>query len=146
MLGTTGLNDQPIHFPMRRAKTAAVSHRALQIQSGFDLDDYIYNSHMLGHRIYEEVDDVTIELRVSSKAIFHFRERPISAHQVISAIDSNGFYKVSAKLPWTVHLVPFLLSMGNGLEVIAPDRLRDKVLQMLVSSIESYRAAEITDR
>jgi len=142
LLGTSGLSDQPRHFAMQRIKNAAVSHRALQIQSGFDLDGYIYNSHMLSHRLYEELGDIKIELKVSSKAIFHFRERPISAHQVISAIDQSGFYKVSAKLPWTVHLVPFLLSMGNGLEVISPVRLREHVLQMLVSSIEKYMTYE----
>ena len=58
---------------------------------------------------------------------------------------SKWFHKVSAKLPWTVHLVPFLLSMGNGLEVISPLRLRDHVLQMLVSSIEKYMTSESTD-
>ena len=138
LLGTTGLSDPPRHFAMQRIANAEVSHRILQIQSGFDLDEYIHNSHMLSHRLYEEPEDITLELQVTEEAIFHFRERPLSEQQTICTVASSGMYEVSADLPWTVHLVPFLLSMGSGIEIIRPARLRDRVQDLLQRALRTY--------
>jgi predicted DNA-binding transcriptional regulator YafY len=124
---------------MQRIVQAEISHKNSQLQPAFDLDAYIQGSHMLSHRLYQEPDDIAIELRVNSTAIFHFRERPLSERQVISPSDQSGFYRVRAELPWTVHLVPFFLSMGNAVEVIEPAVLRNKVREQLLNSLESYK-------
>ena len=139
LLGTTGLSDPPRHFAMQRMGNAEVSHRSSQTQLGFDLDEYIHNSHMLSHRLYEEPEDIRLELKVTAGAIFHFRERALSERQLIFPVNEDGLYEVSADLPWTVHLVPFLLSMGSGVEVIRPARLRDQVQKLLASSLANYK-------
>jgi predicted DNA-binding transcriptional regulator YafY len=138
LLGTSGLSDPPRHFAMQRIKNAGVSHRPSQFQPRFDLDTYIHNSHMLSHRLYDEPEDIKLELLVASDTIFHFRERPLSERQYISAVSAGGFYKVSAEIPATVHLMPFLLSMGVGVEVIAPAAIRKEIQNKLILMLHSY--------
>jgi predicted DNA-binding transcriptional regulator YafY len=80
-------------------------------------------------------------LKVNSSTIFHFRERKLSLDQEISGPDSiDGAFMVKASIANTVLLVPFLLSMLEGIEVISPESIRLKMIEHLAKMVSNYRA------
>jgi predicted DNA-binding transcriptional regulator YafY len=57
--------------------------------------------------------------------MYHFRERPLSENQrVTEPEEGQTWYLVTAEVPDTILLVPFLLSMGHWIEVLEPQTVR----------------------
>lgn len=139
LLGTKGLADKPRHFALHRMSAAEVDHRPLQVQSDFDLDRYIQDSNMLSHTLDGQKSPVELKLRVAPDTLFHFKERRLSSDQTIGpASRRGGWYAVTATVPYTVLLVPFLLSMGGGIEVLGPSEVRDETVKRLRAAATHY--------
>lgn len=138
LIATKGLSDTPRYFGLQRMANVSVSHRHHQDQEGFNFDSYITNSN-LSSRLRAEPENIDLELIIRKDAIYHFRERPLANNQTIGEPESDGRYSVAAHIPWTVALLPFLLSLGAGVQVIAPARLRLQVQTALEESAALYR-------
>lgn len=138
LIGAQGVSDHFRYYGLQRMRNVEVSHKAHQHREGFDLDDFIAGSN-LSSRMREEPENIDLELIVRKDAIYHFRERPLANNQVIGEPDSDGRYSVAANIPWTVALLPFLLGLGAGVEVITSARLRLQVQTALEESAALYR-------
>jgi predicted DNA-binding transcriptional regulator YafY len=139
LLATKGSSDIPHHFALHRMSDARVVPRPVQDRPDFDLDDYIEDSHQLSHRLDGQAPPIALQLRVAPKALFHFAERPLSADQQIAPPRSaDGWHLVSATVPETMLLLPFLLSLGPWIEVLAPASVRSQCTQWLRQASAYY--------
>ncbi len=137
LLATKGLGDKPHHYALHRMRTAEVDHRPAQEQPDFDLDRYIEESHQLSHTI--DMEPVELKLRVAPGTLYHFRERPLSPEQTIGrATGPQGWHVVTAHVPVTFLLVPFLLSMGGGIEVLSPASVREEMAERVRAMAAHY--------
>ncbi len=138
LLATKGLSEPPRHFALHRMTKAHVAPQPQQARPDFDLDGYIRDSHQLSHRLTAEAPPVSLKLRVAPDALFHFTERPLSSDQSIGAARrSDGWHVVTATVPETVLLVPFLVSVG-GIEVLGPPSVRNATAKWLRAAAAHY--------
>ena len=140
MPSVEGLSDLPIHYALHRIQSAELVSKPNQTPANFDLDHYIQASHQLSHALDAPNSLIHLKLKVNSKAVYHFAERPLSIEQKISKIkgDSDHFL-VEVIVPPTVLLKPFLVSFGAAVEVLEPLKLRQEVIDMLQSSVALYK-------
>ena len=139
LVAIKGLSDLPRHFALQRASQAEVHFQPAQPRPEFDLDDYIRESHQFSHVLDGQEPPVSLKLRVAPEALFHFAERPLASSQKLVK-EPDGWYLVTAEIPDTVLLVPFLVSMGPWIEVIGPEGVRAKVARWLRDSSTHYAA------
>jgi len=146
LLATEGLSDMPrFPYPLQRVNEVQISHRPCQERAGFNLDNYIRDSHQLSHVLDGKTQTIELKLRVMDAALYHFRERPLSSEQKIG--DPNLTDKsclLTANIPDTVLLVPFLLSMGGWIEVLGPPRVRVEMARR-ARHIAGHYAADVLD-
>ncbi|AMS31742.1 hypothetical protein AEM42_03815 [Betaproteobacteria bacterium UKL13-2] len=130
LVAVTGLDEAPRPYPLHRASAAAQLAEVSQADSNFDLDAYISATHNFSHALDSQAVPVTLELSVAPEAMYHFRERKLTAEQqILEPSTPGGWYKVIAEVPETIQLVPFLLSMGPWIEVLGPATVREEVAE-----------------
>jgi predicted DNA-binding transcriptional regulator YafY len=142
LVAIKGLSDAPRHFPLHRMTEANASAQLAQTRLDFDLDRYIHDSHQFSHVLDADAPLEVLKLRVAPETIYHFRERALSTDQSIGpARRSDGWRVVTATVPVTVLLVPFLLSMGPWIRVLEPPSVRDETAKRLHAAAAHYSAA-----
>ncbi len=139
LLAATGLSDPPVHFALQRVKAAHVVPQFAQRRPDFDLDRYIDDSHQLSHKLDQTAEPLQLKLRVAPQAMFHFLERPLAGDQSIEPAKApDGWQVVTATVPETILLVPFLAGMGPWIELLEPLALRAKLAGWLHESGSHY--------
>lgn len=141
LVATKGLGDTPRHFALHRMAEADVHFQAAQPRPDFDLDKYIEASHQFSHVLDVDANKppVNLKLRVAPQTLYHFLERPLSADQPKKPPKGpDGWYLVTATVPETILLVPFLVGMGAGIEVLEPASIRAEVAKWLRDSFAHY--------
>ncbi len=125
-------------FAAHRIVQAEVLNRAAIDRPDFNLDAYIAATHRMSFTTGEG-PWVELQLRVQAEALWHFRERPLCEDQSISTTpDAQGRSLVSARLPMSELLVPFLLGLGGGVEVLGPPEVRAEVARRLREAVGWY--------
>jgi len=125
LVAIKGLADSPRHFALHRMSDVDVHFQHAQDRPEFDLKKYIFDSHQFSHVLDEKAPPLSLKLRVAPETIYHFRERPLSSDQKDRPPKGDEpWHIVTATMPKTMLLVPFLLSMGPGVEVLEPEAIR----------------------
>jgi predicted DNA-binding transcriptional regulator YafY len=141
LVASEGLSGKPRNYPLQRVKEASASQHRLEEPLGFNLDRYIEETHQLSHVLNSAESPLTLKLRVSPNAIHHFRERPLAVDQMIGTVaDSGDWHVVTATVPDTILLVPFLVSMGPWIEVLEPAAVRARTFQWLRDTCAMYQS------
>jgi predicted DNA-binding transcriptional regulator YafY len=132
--------EAPFHYPLHRIESAVICDEAAEQHFGnFNLRKYIADTHQFSHVLNKSLDPVLVKLRVSPQAFYHFDERPLANGQQVShPTDHEPWYIVTAKIPITVLLVPFILSMGPWVEVLEPKALRSEVIKRARGIAQNY--------
>jgi hypothetical protein len=82
-------------------------------------------------------------LRVAPESIYHFRERPLSNDQVETLpAGDEPWHIVTATVPRTILLMPFLVSMGPWIEVLAPADVRAEAAKWIDGMWVHYASEE----
>ena len=137
LLAVRSAADRPLHYAMHRMGAARVLPRQAQHPPDFELDDYIDRSHQLSH-VLDQGEPLQLVLRASPDALFHFQERRLSQDQDIALPDPvSGWSQVTATVPKTMLLMPFLVSIG-GIEVLAPPEIRQQVATWHRTAAQCY--------
>ncbi len=94
------------------------------------------------------IEWVDLRLRVAPRALFHFRERKVKGTvEVTWAPDQRDYGRdedpgtwgvVVAKMPYTVQLLPFLLSLGQWIRVESPESIREQMRTVVGGMVEHY--------
>jgi len=137
LLGTHSFDDPPKHYALHRARNLQVLPDPAITQDHFDLDRYIQQTGQLSHGLGEGL--IELVLRVAPETFWHFKERPLTAEQTYT--DPSGtdpWYRVTAHLPHTYLLVPWLLSMGGWIEVLGPPAVRAEMKARLDTAAAHY--------
>lgn len=125
-------------FAAHRIIRAEVLTSAAIERDGFNLDTYIAQTHRMSFTTGEG-QWVDLQLRVQPDALWHFRERPLCEGQSISDNpDAEGRSLVNARLPMNELLVPFLMGLGGGVEVLGPPELRAEIAVRLREAVARY--------
>jgi predicted DNA-binding transcriptional regulator YafY len=129
LIASLRLGGKPIHYAMHRVKSVALlPRRPADTRPDFDIDAYIESQHQLAHVRDDRPSPLSLELLVHEKALFHFRERPLlPAQSEPEAYSRDGWYRVTATVPNTDMLVPYLWSHAPWVEVLGPPSVRDDV-------------------
>lgn len=128
LVAVKGLSDVPRHFALHRMTDADVHFQRAQPRPDFNLQQYIIDSHQFSHVLDADAPPLALRLRVAPEAMFHFRERPLSHDQDETPPGaSEPWFTVTANVPKTLLLVPFLVSLGPWIEVMAPAALRSEI-------------------
>lgn len=135
LVATRELSDAPTTFALHRVRTASVATRAIPPRE-FDIDRYLEDTQHLSHPL-DGGAPVELTLRVAPETLYHFKERPLW-NQVLGEPDRSGHVKVTARVPHGVVLVPFLLSMSPGVQVLAPEAVRAEVARRLRAAARMY--------
>jgi predicted DNA-binding transcriptional regulator YafY len=125
-------------FAVHRIRSAAVLLRRAIDREGFDLQRYIADTHGMS---FTATTDPPVELKllVNPGALWHFDERPLSVNQRIARTPgADGRHSVTAVLPLNEMLVPFLLSLGGDIEVVAPPEVRADIARRAGQAAAHY--------
>lgn len=142
LLAVRGLSDSPIAYALHRVKSIAVKPVQAHGREDFNIDDYIRASHQLSHALDDQPQAMGIKMKVSPQWLYHFEERPLCEGQKIVKPQRAGDWAlVTAPIPITHMLRPFLASMGPGVEVLEPASLRIELAQWLHEAAALYSSA-----
>lgn len=138
LVASKGSDPVVIHYALQRASNPSVEmNHVRMVPEGFDLDEHIDSTHRFSHQTGPEMNLV---LEVNEEAIFHFKERPLTADQKIKKVSGTDTYKVSAVIPDSYYLRPFLLSMRANVTVLEPIDLRKSLAVELKQMVANYTA------
>ena len=94
------------------------------------------------------IEWVDLRLRVAPRALFHFRERTVKGTVAVTWApdqrdsgrdeDPGTWGVVVAKMPYTVQLLPFLLSLGQWIRVESPESIREQMRTVVGGMVEHY--------
>ena len=128
LVAIKGLSDAPRHFALQRMSEADVHFQPAQPRPEFDLQQYVVDSHQFSHVLDAGEAPAHLKLRVAPETIYHFRERPLSSDQKETPPEGDEpWHIVTATVPRTKLLMPFLVSMGPWIEVVEPVDVRDEM-------------------
>jgi predicted DNA-binding transcriptional regulator YafY len=143
LVATQGLADPPRHYALHRMKSADALPNPAQPRPDFDLDRHIENTHQFSHALNNDPTPIELKLRVAPEGMFHFTERPLSTNQTVTPpAETGGWHTVTATIPKTMLLRPFLASMGPYIEVLGPQELRAELAQWSRGMSDLYRGDE----
>ncbi len=139
LLAVKELSDPPIHYALQRVQSANSTPKRAQERKDFDLDRYIHQTHQLSHALDQKCVPELIKLKVQAQTLFHFKERPLAENQTIIEPTKDGDWAVvTASIPITLLLRPFLASMGPGIEVLEPLQLRQDLASWVSEMASLY--------
>ena len=138
LIGSKQITDTPRHYALHRINSAAPTDAPGHSPGDFDLDEYIDSTHLLSHALDPNDAPIHLRLAVANEALYHFRERPLSVNQTISEGPTPDWHEVGAEIPNTVLLVPFLLSMGPWIKVLAPDNVKAEMAKRVAAMAANY--------
>lgn len=143
LIAVKGLSDHPRHYALHRIQSAAVRPYMAEVRPNFDLDRYIHESHQLSHILGADTEPVLLRLKVAQQTMFHFQERPLCVDQRIEPCgEDSGWSIVTAQIPITILLKPFLLSLGSGVEVLEPASLRHTMQAWIAETARLYNETQ----
>ena len=104
--------------------------------------------HRSAERPKPEIDIQDLRIRVAPRALFHFKEHQLGRGQTIegdaaanlSDANPETWPIVSTRVPYTVQLLPFLLSLGPWVIVDSPPEIRRQMQAVVAATVEHYAA------
>ncbi len=121
-------------FAMHRILSVTASDEPVKIPSGFSIDDLI----AAGEFGFGEGRQIKLEAVFHHGVGDHLFETPISADQVLADL-GDGNVKLKATVADTQQLVWWLLGLGDGVEVVKPAALRNKMVGAIEGMARLYR-------
>ena len=132
LVATANDHDDIRLYTIHRIHNADILDEAVIIPHGFHIDEYIAK----GSLNFGSCELIKIEAYVSDWLCKILNETPLSNDQ---KIDRNGDKnKLTASIENTWQLKWWLLSQGNGIEVIKPQKLRKKIKEELSNALNQY--------
>lgn len=120
-------HETPAHFVLHRAERAEATSQPSRDIPGFNAAHYVGTQNGLQ---FLTGKTIRLRLRISGYLATILRERPLATDQGISAVD-DGWHQLTATLPESEQIEWWLASWGDQCEVLAPKRLRTRMIERL---------------
>ncbi len=101
-------------------------------------DDYF--SDIVGVTKYLEYSPIKIGLWVSEALYPYIQTKPLHGSQKLKRVCADGC-ELEIEVRPNYELEQLILSYGEGLRVLYPVSLRDRIKERLVTSLENYKSA-----
>ncbi|CAG1000041.1 hypothetical protein BURK2_02938 [Burkholderiales bacterium] len=124
----------PRTLALHRIKSAELLDDKVDAPEGFDLDRQI-EAGTWGFGAGQQIE---LDLYFYNKAGDHLIETPLAADQQITEF-SNGELRLKARVADTPQLRWWILSIGDGVEVKKPKRLRDQIAETAKATAALYQ-------
>lgn len=132
-LVATAFNYQDIRlYALHRIHNAVASDQPIKRPSDFDLDAYIAS----GAFQFGGGDDIFIKAKIWEGLAHILQETPLSVDQQIEVIDNTSVLTATVSDSWQLRW--WILSQGEGIEVIEPIMLRQEIASNLKKAAEQY--------
>lgn len=123
-----------VQLALHRVKTLEPKDLPVFRPAGFNLDDYIHAEG--GFNYPTGQGTVELVLHACEATAAHLAERPISDDQTITSAPRG--MEIRASVLDTDALMWWLLGLGNGIEVLKPERLRRRIIDTLETTLAQY--------
>ena len=130
----------------RSAITHLALDRMIDVQAAPDLSyrpnpghvPAYYYRHAIGVTI-GEVPTLTVLLRVDHQQAPYLETKPLHATQTVTERHDNGDVTISLRVQHNYELERDILAFGEGVEVLMPNELRDRISKRLRRAFGKYR-------
>lgn len=126
-----------MYLPIHRIKEAKKLNKKSRIPINFNLKEYA-EKNIQRWEINEESGLIYFKAEFNKDIAFIIKETPISKDQKIIKKE-NGNIVVEAKIPDSLQLRAFLLSLGSQVKIIKPKVLRDFFKETAIKLLNLYR-------
>jgi predicted DNA-binding transcriptional regulator YafY len=124
-------------YAVHRIVTAERTGEACHRPKDFSLDQYIKTGGMN----FGEGEFIKLKASVSDYLARVLEETPLSEDMQIT--EKNGKHLLSGTLANTGQLLWWILSLGDGIEILAPKKLRDSVIESIRVVGKSYKLFKV---
>ncbi|NTV51253.1 MAG: WYL domain-containing protein [Desulfobulbaceae bacterium] len=119
-------------YAVHRIVSAEKTGEPCERPKDFSLDQYIKDGGMS----FGDGEFIKLRASVSEYLARILQETPLSEDMVIS--EKNGKYLLSCTVANTGQLLWWMLSLGDGIEVLSPKKIRDSLIESIRKAAESY--------
>lgn len=136
VLCTAGSHETILHFLLNRFTEAALTEANISPESRkMDLAAYI-DQGALGN--FRSPNKICLKIRIKRIKGQHLRETPLSDDQII-VDDIDDSFLLTATVADSHHLVWWLMSMGDKVEVLAPESIKEAIVAQVKNMVGIYR-------
>ncbi len=137
VVGKMNVSNGIRHIALDRVIDMEVTDAAFKMPKKFDAEEYYANT--VGIFVNYDLKPQTVRIRVFDERVDYVRSLPLHKSQE-EVLTKNGEYsEFKYKVCVTPELATQLLSMGEYVEVLEPQELRDKIKQRIEKSLKYYR-------
>lgn len=129
--------DYFMHLPAQRIEYIKILNEKSIIPENFNLKEYA-RDNVQKWDIEEDSELIDFKAEFDNGIAFMIKESPISKNQIITEKE-DGSIIVEAKIPDSVQLRGFLLSLGDQVKVTKPKVLRDFFKDTIMNLASMYR-------
>ncbi|WP_184999827.1 helix-turn-helix transcriptional regulator [Salinisphaera japonica] len=126
--------DNVVQLALHRVKTLEPVDKSVYRPADFNLDDYIHAEGGFNYPTGEGTVELVLHANEATGA--HLAERPISDDQTITGRANS--VEIRASVLDTDALMWWLLGLGDGIEVLKPERLRRRIIDTLETTLAQY--------
>ena len=127
-------------YAMHRIQSAVRTGTAVLKPDDFNLEKFIKT----GAFGFSDGSFIKLKASVSEYLAKILQETPLSEDMQITI--KNGQYRLSCTVADSGQLLWWILSMGDNIEVVAPKKLRNSVVDSLKSTIEIYKVSLLSHK
>jgi len=134
-----GMNDKNkliINLALDRIISIDESKEPYLTNNSIDFEEYF--DDVIGVTVQNNEPVQRIELRVSNQLFPYIQTKPLHGSQKITKRDTD-FTTIALNLIPNYELESLLLSLGEGIEVLAPETLRRKIYQRANDIVNNYK-------
>ncbi|WP_156508742.1 YafY family protein, partial [Oleiphilus sp. HI0132] len=117
-----------------RFDSAQLINIDLSYPDDFDLKEYVEKG---GFGILNSDKIIIFVGRFQLKQGQHLFETPLSSDQVVT-MEADGWFTLKASVPDTMYFRWWLLSLGDKVEVLEPNWLKDKIVETTRHTLSLY--------
>ena len=134
-----GMNDKNkliINLALDRIVSIDESRKSYLINNSIDFEEYF--DDVIGVTVQNNEPVQRIELKVSNELFPYIQTKPLHGSQKITKRQTD-FTTIALNLIPNYELESLLLSLGEGIEVLAPETLRRKIYQRANDIVNNYK-------
>lgn len=126
-------------FVMHRLTEAEVLDDACKIPNGFSLDRFITENMGFSYFVDEKnMPYIDMEFLANDALKFKLSETPLDESQKILESDEEGWFRVTATVPYTHQLMAWIREQGYEIKILGPVVLRDEIVRQIRKMAENY--------
>jgi predicted DNA-binding transcriptional regulator YafY len=136
-----GVDGQPRTYRVSRVSRAAVLDAVFERPADFDLAAFWSESSSAYER---DAPRLAVELRIRPDRIWRLRDlaggAAVDAAEPLPDPDPDGWLRLRLRLEWPNEVPALLAAVGDGLEVIGPPELRERIVAQAGRLLALYGA------